>query len=253
MFWHNFASSLRPAAVAMVVGAAAPGLAQNLIEPTLKAAETHGIAAGLWVAPSFATPGSMHGLLLDGRGQMRFELAAVTNAIVPSEIPGYDIGTLYGRLLSPRLEDDTAAFPVEEKTTPVERASIYVLGHWAVNRADGSGRFAAVAYVTIEPLPMPLVLLDIGGVFHVPASEVVATDDPVAEPALPQDPPEEVAICYAARDLYVQSESLADAVALLCRLERAEIVACVAAAGGIVIDRALPRAVRFQARWTTRD
>jgi hypothetical protein len=170
MFSHKLVWSLHLTALAVTLAAGLPAAAPIAIEPAVQASQTRGFADGVWAPATLAMPGSIHGQLVDSRGQPRFAIDGVTHVLVPSEIPGYDIGTLYGRLQSARIQGDGAPQDKGEPTKPVvDPVSIYVLGHWSVRQSDGAGQFAAVAYVEIEPLSLPLVLLDIGGAFQLSA------------------------------------------------------------------------------------
>jgi hypothetical protein len=104
MFLNNMLSSLHSAAFAMTLTAALPALAQGATGPNTL--QTHGSAAGDWVPATASMPGSMQGLMVDTSGAPRFEIFAITHVTLPAVVSGYDTGTMYGRLMSPRLEGD---------------------------------------------------------------------------------------------------------------------------------------------------
>jgi hypothetical protein len=182
--------------------------------------------------------------MLDERGHLRFELDAITHRIVPSEVPGYEVGSLYGRMLCPRLQD--APSDKTPSKDQIEHASIFLLGRWAVNESTGAGRFVAVAYVEFDTLPMPLVLLDIGGVFR----QRPATTTTV-EHGYRQDAHAGPSAAFGSRmaTLCAKNESFAigDRLASIAgKLPRDAQDTAVTVSDG-------SPAVRFRARWMTRD
>ena len=165
MFPNNMLSSLHSAALALTLAAALPGFAQS--GTGMRTLETHGTAAGDWVPAASSMPGSMHGRMVDALGAPRFEIFAVTHVSVPEVVSGYDLGTMYGRLMSERLEGEAQDPKQAEGTKPVVNpASIYVLGRWSASQKTGVGSFSATAFLEIDPLPLPIVLLDIAGSFE---------------------------------------------------------------------------------------
>ena len=176
MFLNKMLSSLHSAALAMTLTVALPAFAQGAT--CLQSLGTHGTAAGDWLPATASMPGSMHGRMVDSNGEARFEIFAMTHVTVPAVVSGYDSGTMYGRLMSPRIERDAKQLDKGEEGKPVvDPNSIYLLGRWTVSQKDGAGRFAAVAFLEIAPLPLPIVLLDIAGAFQV---------RPQADPADPK-------------------------------------------------------------------
>lgn len=244
MCLHNIVLSLQPAALLFTLGLALLPLAQTDIEPTLKASETRGLAGGIWLPAGVDVPGWMHGAMLDERGHLRFELDAITHRIAPSEVPGYEVGTLYGRMLCPRLQDAPSDKPPSKDQ--IEHASISLLGRWAVNESTGAGRFVAVAYVEFDTLPMPLVLLDIGGVFRQrPATTTtVKLGFRQGEHAgLPENLGARMAALCAKGESFAIGDKLASIAGRISA--DAEDVA-------VTVTDGSP-AVRFHARWMTRD
>ena len=165
MFPNNMLSSLHSAALALTLAAALPAFAQS--GTGMRTLETHGAATGDWVPATSSMPGSMHGRMVDATGAPRFEIFAVTHVSVPEVVSGYDLGTMYGRLMSERLQGDAQDPKLVEQTKPVVNpASIYVLGRWSASQKTGAGSFSATAFLEIDPLPLPIVLLDIAGSFE---------------------------------------------------------------------------------------
>jgi hypothetical protein len=104
---------------------------------------SYGLAAGLWIDPSFTQLGSMSGELFDAGGGLEYVLIAKTSEFIAQGEPGLRFGGIWGELYEP----NGAATGIE------------VAGEWLIDESTGKGSFQLTCFLGGASPTAPLLAL----------------------------------------------------------------------------------------------